>query len=227
MMKRKQVVLQLQMIRNSIAAAGFCLALNWAASVQAGQPANEIKQVVVQTDGNSCSIRMADPYGGRLTETGYDLIGLPYRKTGLEVLSLFFKCLRSDDQEHIKYTVSATYEEQKDQWIPDVSWLTSEEQRATRIFPLHGVDSAGVGMTRDAINGDEEARDRAFAFCLRHPPVMLCGSTSQIARPYYNKTGLMPYALAIIKSIEFIDTPDVGARAASDAVSSSAAISHQ
>jgi hypothetical protein len=61
-----------------------------------------------------------------------------------------------------------------------------------------------AGVTQDAVTGDPETRDRAFRFCLRHPPVMLCGSVLAIARPYRSKVGLMPYALTLINSIEFV-----------------------
>jgi hypothetical protein len=173
----------------------------------AEQLTGTVSHVVVSTDGQSCPIKLSDPYEGRLTQSGYTLLGLPFQRMGVDTLSIFLKCLNSNDEEHIKHTVSAVYDDTQHRWKRDVSWLSAEERRVTQIFPLHGINSSGIGMTSDAINGDPKTRDRAFTFCLRHPPVVLCGSTPQIARPYYNKTGSLQYALTIVKSIEFVDVP--------------------
>ncbi|WP_155639380.1 hypothetical protein [Burkholderia diffusa] len=230
MVNVKRFVLRVRVRTGGViaAGAGLFLALSLPAPTHAGQPVTEVKQVVVQTDGNSCPIRMTDPYGGRLTETGYDLIGLPYRKTGLEALSLYFECVSSDDAETIRRYVLAKYDERRMQWKTDFSSLSADDlallKPVTRMAPLQAANSAGVSVTQDAINGAPETRDRSFGFCLRHPPVMLCGGSLAIARPYSNKAGLMPYALAIIKSIEFIDAPGDGARAASAVIPSPAVI---
>jgi hypothetical protein len=122
-------------------------------------------------------------------------------------LFLEFKCISSDDTEQIKHTLSARYDERRQQWQRDVDGLLPVEQRTTHNFPVSAVNSEGFAVTYDAINGEPRTRSRGFAFCLRHPPVMLCGSTSQIARPYYKQSNLLPFALTIVKSIEFSDSP--------------------
>ncbi|WP_156443089.1 hypothetical protein [Burkholderia sp. RF4-BP95] len=233
MTKRKQVALKLlQMIRTVITAAiGFCLTLCWATSGHAEQPTKEVKQIVVTTDGVQCPIRLVDPYNARVTETRYVLDHFPYRRTGLGELYLQFECANSNDAEAIRNIVSASFDENGKQWKEDFSALSAEDvallKPVTRIFPLEAANSTGIAVTQEQTNGDPKTRDRRFAFCLRHPPVMLCGGTPQIARPFYQKSDLLPFALTVVKSIEFIDAPDDGARAASAATPSPAVIPPQ
>lgn len=230
MTKRKQVALKLlQMIRTVITAAvGFCLTFCWATSVHAEQPTKEVKQIVVTTDGVQCPIRLADPYNARVTETRYVLDHFPYRRTGLGELYLQFECVNSNDAEAIRNIVPASFDENRKQWEEDFSALSAEDvallKPVTRIFPLEAANSTGIAVTQEQTNGDPKTRDRRFAFCLRHPPVMLCGGTPQIARPFYQKSDLLPFALTVVKSIEFVDMPDDGARAASAATPSPAVI---
>jgi hypothetical protein len=93
-----------------------------------------------------------------LDEGGYDLDDLPYQKTGLGSLQLEFRCLDVGDTEQIKYAVSASYDESNGNWKRDVSWLMPQEQRVTRIFPVHSTNSEGIGMTRDDTTGVPERR---------------------------------------------------------------------
>jgi hypothetical protein len=189
-----------------------CITLVGAVHARAGELIKEEKSTVVSTDGKTCPIRITDPFGGKLTTSGYDLIGLPYKKTNVEVLSLYLECAGSDDADAARRYVHSNFDAQDGKWQPDFTWLSEEDlalvKPVTRIFPLKEINSSGVGVTQDAVNGDPKQRSRAFTFCLRHPPVMLCGSTSAIAYPYYSKTGVMPYALGILKSLEFVDDRD-------------------
>ncbi|WP_155623896.1 hypothetical protein [Burkholderia territorii] len=233
MTRQKQVALKLlQMIRTVITAVvGFFLTFCWATSGHAEQPTKEVKQIVVTTDGVQCPIRLVDPYNARVTETRYVLDHFPYRRTGIGELYLQFECVNSNDAEAIRNIVPASFDENGKQWKEDFSALSAEDvallKPVTRIFPLEAANSTGIAVTQEQTNGDPKTRDRRFAFCLRRPPVMLCGGTPQIARPFYQKSDLLPFALTVVKSIEFIDAPDDGARAASAATPSPAVIPPQ
>lgn len=208
------------MRRLARAGIGFVLLSGWWTPAHAGAPAAEVKQLVVTTDGLHCPIRLVDPYRARVTDTRYVLDSFSeekVRKIGLGQLFLNFACLKSDDAEAARQYVAARFDNQKRGWEPDFSEYSSDDlallKPVTRVFRLQATNSSGVGVTQDAVTEDPKTRDSYFGFCLRHPPIMLCGGSLAIARPYYNKTGLMPYALAIIKSIEFIDAPSDDAHA--------------
>ena len=198
-----------------VACTVTCILLVAAAKAHAGELIEEKKSTVVSTEGKTCPIRITDPFGGKLTESGYDLIGLPHKETNVEVLSLYLECASSDDADATRRFVYANFDVKHGRWQPDFTSLSHEDfallKPVTRIFPLKATNSSGVGVTQDAVNGDPKQRSRAFTFCLRHPPVMLCGGTSTIAYPYYSKSGVMPYALRILKSLEFVDDRDNGA----------------
>lgn len=167
------------------------------------------RQMLVTTDGNTCPITFEDPYGGRVTNRRYvtDNLYKPGNHRG--ELYLEFKCIDSGDKDQIKHTLSARYNEQQHKWTQDVDGLLPMEKLTIRNFPVRAVNSDGFAVTYDAINGDPKTRSRAFAFCLRRPPVMLCGSTPDIARPYYRQSDLLPFALKLVRSIEFGDSPSV------------------
>ncbi|WP_062090385.1 hypothetical protein [Caballeronia udeis] len=167
------------------------------------------RQMLVSTDGNTCPITFEDPYGGRATNSRYvtDNLHKPGNHRG--ELYLQFKCISSGDTDQIKHTLSAGYDERQQKWTRDVDGLLPVEKLTTRNFPVRAVNSDGFAVTYDAINGDPKTRSRAFAFCLRRPPVMLCGSTPDIARPYYRQSDLLPFALKLVRSIEFGDSPSV------------------
>jgi hypothetical protein len=161
-----------------------------------------VKTVVVKSYDLRCPIQITDPYGGELTSTGYTLTHPP-KKMMFGSLDLEFECLSVDDVKNILFAVSGAYDETLGSWRQDMSALLPEEQSETRTFPIRAANSTGFGKTRDSILRDFQNRD--FAFCLRHPPVVICGKTPHIAGPDYKRTDLMPYALKIIKSIRFVD----------------------
>ena len=175
-----------------------------------------IKTAVVKGHNLHCPIQITDPYGGELTSTGYALMHPP-KKMMFGTLVLELKCFSVNNVENILFTVSGVYDETLGSWRQDMSALLPEEQSETRTFPIRAANSTGFGKTRDSILRDYENRD--FAFCLRHPPVVLCGKAPHIAGPDYKRDDLMPYALTIIKSIRFVDDQgdDAEAAAASDA----------
>jgi hypothetical protein len=175
------------------------------------KPALEfVKNVVVKSYDLRCPIQITDPYGGELTSTGYTLTHPP-KKMIFGTLVLELKCFNVNNVENILFAVSGVYDETTGSWRQDMSALSPEEQYSTRTFPIRAVNSTGFAKTRDSIL--RNSRNRDFAFCLRHPPVVICGKTPHIAGPDYKRTDLMPYALTIVKSIRFVDDQDDTAEA--------------
>jgi hypothetical protein len=200
----------------------LCLSLGIGADVRAAAKKAEVKQVTVGEDELSCPIRISDPYGGRLTPTRYVLDHVPCRGNGPRELYIQLSCVSSADGETLRSFVPATFDQDTSQWKEDLSATSTEDlamlKPVTQIFPLQAANSSGIAVTQEAVNGDERTRDRRFAFCLRHPPVMLCGGTSQIARPYYKNSDLLPFALRIVRSIEFVDAPSTAPPMPGDAL---------
>jgi hypothetical protein len=178
------------------------LILLGSSSLHAKPALSVVKTVVVESYDLRCPIQITDPYGGELTSTGYALMHPP-KKMMFGTLVLELKCFSVNNVENILFTVSGVYDETLGSWRQDLAALLPEEQSETRTFPIRAANSTGFGKTRDSILRDYENRD--FAFCLRHPPVVLCGKTPHIAGPDYKRDDLMPFALAIIKSIRFVD----------------------
>lgn len=197
--------------RRATVGALFCLAIGSSTTLFAQNRLPGVKRVIVNVGGHSCPIRIIDPYGGRLDEGGYDVDRLPHQKTGIGDFTLSLECLDLNDANLIGPYVLARYSEAQKKWVADYSVLSARDRAllepVTKRFLLNSVNSSGIGATQDAINGDPATRSRSLGFCLRHPPLMLCGNVPTVAIPYRDKTGVMPYALKIIRSIEFVDPP--------------------
>lgn len=202
----------------SLAVLAACFHMEFVRAEGGQQTSRPVIQEIVVTGakGLHCPIRFRDPYVGRITDDSYALDITPYPRNGLAQLFLTFECVSSDDTNRIRNIVSARYNQREEHWEEDYSAISADEiplvKPVTRSFLFQTANSQGIGITRDAINGEPRMRDRGFAFCLRHPPVVLCGYTPQIARPYYKHSDLLPFAMTIVKSIEFIDeSPSIGA----------------
>ncbi|GIX23872.1 MAG: hypothetical protein KatS3mg122_1103 [Caldimonas sp.] len=82
--------------------------------------------------------------------------------------------------------------------------------RAVRFFELRSVNATGYAVTQDDVIGDERGRRRVLDYCLFHKAKAVCSSfdtrmgyVPDIRRN--PKNDLTPYALKILRSIEFID----------------------
>jgi hypothetical protein len=208
-MTRYRTSVLLSIKRPVVAVIAALLALALSVPAFGTDRQRDIKQTVVSSAGYNCPIRLTDPHEGDLTETHYVSRHFPNHKSGLGELYIQFLCLSSDDTESVRGIVFAKYDKQRERWEPDFSALSSDDlallKPVTKGFALRAVNSSGVGATQDAINGDPETRNRSLGFCLRHPPVILCGIVPAVARPYHDKVGLMPYALTLLESIEFVE----------------------
>lgn len=81
---------------------------------------------------------------------------------------------------------------------------------AVRFYELRSINASGFAVTQDDVIGDENTRRRVLDYCLFHDRKAVCSSFDtrmgylpQIRRN--PKHDLTPYALKILRSIEFID----------------------
>lgn len=109
----------------------------------------------------------------------------------------------------------------------DEDWVKKYAD-ADRFHELTTQTAKGFAMTRDDVIGDESRRERYLHYCLIREPKAICGqgvmgTLKDIKkRP---KTDLTPYALKILRTIEFVDAdpPKVEANQQGAAASNAAA----
>jgi hypothetical protein len=91
-------------------------------------------------------------------------------------------------------------------------WMASEPRHAQRIgdqagayhiIELRAKNSEGAIIADDDLIGEPARRSRRLSFCLRKPPVTLCGSSEEVKRLNDPRSNLLPYALLILRSIRF------------------------
>lgn len=181
-------------------------------------PADAVRQYEIpgflngHATGLTCPIRFIDPYFGYLSSPSYE---------AEHKAPIGMRCFDSDDG-----TVRhgwAKFEEAQQRW--QVSLPPEDEELfagKTRIYQLTNSNASGWVVTIDDATGEEFGRRRMLHYCLIHPPKALCGSgemgyIEDIRR--HPKNDLTPYALKILRSIEFLDEPGKPDGAASPASS--------
>jgi len=150
-----------------------------------------------RTEEPSCSFRFSDPYFGYLTDSTY----------ALERKSLVnFTCVGAADG-----TVDqgwATFDNKLGRWQTNLDPdEVAELKRTIRLYQLQAVNSTGWAVTVHDVIGPEDTRGRTLHYCLIRPPLALCGEGDMGRLQDGLKADLTPYALKILRSIEFLDNP--------------------
>ncbi|PPE65673.1 hypothetical protein C1704_13680 [Caldimonas caldifontis] len=138
------------------------------------------------------------------------------RKTYIEPFYLRFICYDADSE-----VVTNGWGKRlpSGEWVASVS--SSDEplfRGALRAHQVHSVNASGWAVAVDDVIGDERYRLRRLYYCVIHEPKAVCGHSemgllTQIRR--HPKHDLTPYALKILRSIEFLDDAVQAAPAAS------------
>ena len=173
--------------------------------------------------GFDCPIALTDPFFGYLSDSAY-LVN--------EKLPFILGCYHVNEKLFIGAPVQ--FDESKKQWVKRVENavpfrgpdFTPDEvkklDKAIRVYNLESVNATGYAFTEDEQTGEESGRSRVLHYCLVRAQKALCGQgemgyVQDIRR--HPQNDLTNYTLRILRSIEFIDEPDVPALAASAAAS--------
>ncbi|MGJ7528435.1 hypothetical protein [Variovorax sp. GB1P17] len=211
--------------------AGLLLAMAFMPSMaQISEPDSPIIRRINM--GPGCDIRLVDFYRGE-AESGLPSKGRytkipPPAPSSLKELKLSWICISSDDSRVGFHGMSAP-DPYTGQWILDWSRIIgrAETQREERwlyrwygakykLIQLKATNSSGYAIIdstqTDAgtLPGKSDMRAQGagpvlLSFCLVRPPKALCGEGHVGQRQDGLKGDLTPYALKIIRSIEFAD----------------------
>ena len=214
-------------VRRWIVALGGALALSTAmADVRTPPQEGSIKTATIDM-GTGCRIRLNVPSAARVSGgshgrgSGSVTIENPLhlsQRTYVEPLRLRFIC-HDADPEALSESAPLRYDAPSQTWQKEMQKLYGlytdpdpsfkrQLDRAVRIYEMKSVNAAGFAFTLDDVIGDERGRIRYFRYCLFRGPKAICGQTDvgllvDIRRN--PKHDLTPYALKILRSIEFID----------------------
>lgn len=180
--------------------------------------------------GSGCNIRLSDPYGGTAGSAlplsgGYNVEPAP-AKSSLDKLGIGWRCLPAD---HEDVLANMKLSETTGLWSVDLSQIISSRQTQNeqkwalrwfsknyKVVQLKAVNSRGYAVidssqtefgttpTENVVNAQKEG-PIYLSFCLVHSPQAVCGLGLMGHKQEGHKADLTPYALKIIRSIEFID----------------------
>ncbi|GIX23871.1 MAG: hypothetical protein KatS3mg122_1102 [Caldimonas sp.] len=128
------------------------------------------------------------------------------RTTYIEPFYLRFICYDADSE---VVTQGWGKRASSGEWVASVS--PSDEplfKGALRAHQVHSVNASGWAVAVDDVIGDERYRLRRLYYCVIHEPKAVCGHSEMGLLPDIRrnpKNDLTPYALKILRSIEFID----------------------
>ncbi|MEX3954080.1 hypothetical protein AB4Y40_41160 [Paraburkholderia sp. EG287B] len=162
--------------------------------------------------GQKCVISVKDYFKGHLASgmplnasywTEEPPVKAPMLKFGIN-----FVCTRLMDQskEEIARQHGAVYDGNRKNWVPYFDSERNEKllSEFTKVGNLDAVNGNGFYVIQDDRDGDPAQRERYLSFCIFHGAIALCGGepVMYLSDP---KSNLLPYALDILRSVEFID----------------------
>lgn len=128
--------------------------------------------------------------------------------------SICFEVNIDQNKESIYKRYGGAYSNNSKKWV---SYYDGDGDRTllspvSRIYPIKTANSSGFARTTDEIIGDPNQRVRFFSYCLFHDAEALCGN-GQVMKISDPKNNLLPYALEILRSVQFIEPPATGSAA--------------
>ena len=131
------------------------------------------------------------------------------------VLSMF--CY--DDSERIVGGGATHFDTKTGKWVRDVEHRIQEMggisatvpnerrdfDRSIRFYGLSSNNAEGYAITEDDQSGEEKFRQRRLTFCIVRHPRAVCGQGDMGMLREGHKADLTPYALQILRSIEWLD----------------------
>jgi hypothetical protein len=215
-------------VKRWIVGLGAVLALGAGLAEGASTRGPEPTKTALIDMGPGCRIRLQVPqkagYGGIPPDGGFPgrggiTIENPLnlkRKTYIEPLYLRFFCHDADDP-----VVTDGWGKRlpSGEWVASVS--PSDEpllKGALRAHQVHSVNASGWAVAVDDVIGDERYRLRRLYYCVIRASKAVCGDSEMGYLPEIRRhpaRDLTPYALRILRSIEFVDEAPQAAPTAS------------
>ena len=117
---------------------------------------------------------------------------------------LGFTCCAADDG--IATKGWATYDDSSKKWKINLSPHDAEMfVNAHKTYQIKALNAQGWAVTINDVTGDEQWRQRHLHYCLIKDAKAVCGNGEMGYLRSGRKGNLTPYALQILRSIEFID----------------------
>lgn len=162
----------------------------------------QLHKLIVETGSYKCPIKLRDLYNAAITNDSYTLV-IPNTKSGQPDRLLMYLTCTSSTSEAVRKETLASFNAEKNQWELD-SAISPDK---ASVFPLRRIADAGVGVTIDDDTNSERRFEfyRNFSFCLRKPPIAVCGGGRVKQLSPSKSTDLLPYALKVVESIEFVE----------------------
>ncbi|GIX24420.1 MAG: hypothetical protein KatS3mg122_3232 [Caldimonas sp.] len=233
-------------VKRWIVGLGAVLALGAGLAEGASTRGPEPTKTALIDMGPGCRIRLQVPqkagYGGIPPDGGFPgrggiTIENPLnlkRKTYIEPLYLRFFC-HDADPEALSEGDPLSYDASTHTWRKDMEKLyglyvdpdrafKKKLDQAVRIYEMKSVNAQGFAYTLDDVTGEESTRRRVLHYCLFRDKKAVCsgwdtrmGYLPEIRR--HPARDLTPYALRILRSIEFVDEAPQAAPTASQPAS--------
>ncbi len=177
-----------------------------------------------------CRIRISIPidaqagYGKANRGSGGLNIEYPPRATKLPYrypLTFTFICYPASDDLTAQDPVR--FDRTGNKWVRDMrpyferfpDGLSPQRQeifdRAIRFHEIQTANAQGFAFTEDDLDGDETGRRRQMSYCIFHMQKAVCGESTMALLPMIRQhpgNDLTPFALRILRSIEFLDDED-------------------
>ena len=205
-----------------IAMWGLLLSL----TVQANDAAFKKTHQVFANMGPGCNVRIRMPTTAEFTVTysknaGEGGLGLkienPFHlnsdNPNFQPFYLGFTCYAAD-KKRLSQGEPVRYNDQTKKWERDItnrfeSWYSEEGKkeldRASHFYELNAMNANGYAYTEDDTIGDEQWRQRHLHYCVIKDAKALCGNGDMGYLRNGKKWDLTPYALQILRSIDFSD----------------------
>lgn len=176
------------------------------------------RTVVLQV--KSCSFNVRDMFNGSISapgkENNFESAGYSaeIHISGAERSFGFnFSChSQFDDVNEVAKEYGGHFELEEKKWVPDFPGASADDvlqlKEITRTLPLQSKNGHGFYTIQDDTVGEPNRRVRHISYCLFHEKKAICGfgDVKRLADP---KDDMLPYALKILRSVEFTDTdPD-------------------
>ncbi|MBP0592067.1 hypothetical protein J8I87_20510 [Paraburkholderia sp. LEh10] len=100
------------------------------------------------------------------------------------------------------------FNSEQNKWLPAFPGASPDEvsrlRKVTKTFPLTSKNGHGFYMIQDETVGEPDRRVRHISYCLFHETKAICG-LGEVKRLVDAKSDMLPYALRILRSVEFLD----------------------